>query len=63
MKERFYAKVPEAAFCPKCHRRVAIPSFLKQAKISGKVRVECACKGGVVVIQPKREPEVQHNVG
>lgn len=52
---RTYTKIPEAAFCPVCHRRVGLPSFLKTAKIGGQVRVECVCKRGVVVIQPAKE--------
>lgn len=57
MKERLYTKVPEVAHCPKCHRPIKVPSFLKQAKIQGEIRLGCCCKKGVAVIKPQNVPQ------
>lgn len=60
--ERVYTKIPEAAFCPRCHRRVQLPSFLKTARIGGSIRVSCGCKKGVVVIKGNMQPQIEEAV-
>jgi hypothetical protein len=50
MPERRYSKLPEAAFCPTCHGRIHLPSFVRSDNVKGKIRVACRHDHGVVVI-------------
>jgi uncharacterized CHY-type Zn-finger protein len=48
--------VDKIYFCPRCHRRVEPPAFLKQPnlKVKGAINLQCGyCKKGRVVIKPK----------
>lgn len=49
-------------FCPKCHKRVNPPTFLKNVKIAdgGGIKLKCAdpkCKGIVKYKFPSKEDE------
>lgn len=55
MQVRLYPQVPEVAHCPRCHRPLKVPPFLRTAKISGTINLDCGhCKQGRAVIQPKQ---------
>ena len=41
-------------FCPKCHREVKLPDFLKgsNVKINGECKISCGnCKKGIVIFK------------
>ena len=56
MKERVYKVKPERMFCPSCHREVNFP-FQGNMNITGKMKLACVCKNGVVIIQGEKKEE------
>lgn len=48
MKQRTYQK-NQRPFCPHCHKEVNNP--MKNVNLKGSLRLQCPCRGGVVIIK------------
>lgn len=53
----------ETKWCPRCHKKVEIPDFIKNMNITGTINIGCGnCKAGKVIIYGKTSKKNEKDV-